>query len=135
MKLFRAIIASATAAIAFAYIPPYMELPQTWTDVTRATVRTAIIIITPSHDDIETCCIKSDNIWLNLFTSFIVLPRHCKHQLAPLEISSEVASFLQESDESPNPVVTESSCMIASEVIRKHTGKHGCIAFAVRRPG
>lgn len=32
-------------------------------------------------------------------------------------------------------VVSESSCMSAADVISKHSGKNGSIAFAVRRPG
>lgn len=33
-----AITASATAAMAAAYVPPHMELPSTWTDVSAGTL-------------------------------------------------------------------------------------------------
>ena len=56
-------------------------------------------------------------------------------QLTPLEISSEAESVLQGNDESPKSIVSESACMMASDVIKQHSGKYGCIAFAVRRPG
>lgn len=55
-------------------------------------------------------------------------------QLTPLEIRSSVDSVLQGS-EADTPIVSESECMVASDVIRQHSGYHGCIAFAVRRPG
>ena len=52
-------------------------------------------------------------------------------QLIPLEFKSEASSVI-EGDES---LVKESECMSASDVISNHSGPHGCIAFAVRRPG
>mmetsp|Transcript_28293 Transcript_28293/g.60307 ORF Transcript_28293/g.60307 Transcript_28293/m.60307 type:complete len:91 (-) Transcript_28293:2067-2339(-) len=90
MKLFRAIVASAAAATAAAYVPPHMELPATWTDVTTGT-------------------------------------------LIPLEFKSEASLALEGNAESS--AVSESACMTAEDVISKHSGKNGCIAFAVRRPG
>ena len=88
MKLFRALVASAAAALAAAYVPPHMELPPSWTDVAKDT-------------------------------------------LIPLEFKSEAASALEGSES----MVSEAACMSAADVIAQHGGKHGCIAFAVRRPG
>jgi len=89
MRLFRVIVASAAAAMAAAYVPPHMELPSSWTDVSTAT-------------------------------------------LVPLEFRSEAAAALEGDDAS---LITESACMSAADVIKRHSGKNGCIAFAVRRPG
>eukprot|EP00804_Cyclotella_cryptica_P016437 CCRYP_004672-RA/>CCRYP_004672-RA protein AED:0.10 eAED:0.10 QI:243/0.66/0.75/1/1/1/4/517/140 len=90
MRLFRTILVSA-AAVANAYVPSHMELPETWTDLSTAT-------------------------------------------LTPLEFRSE-AAFALEGSGDQSSVVVGSSCMLSSEVLRKHGGKHGSIAFAVRRPG
>jgi len=91
MRLFRTVIAaSATAAVAAAYVPPHMELPSTWADVDTGT-------------------------------------------LIPLEFRSEAAAVLE--GDAETSLVSESACMSATDVIRKHSGKNGCIAFAVRRPG
>ena len=54
-------------------------------------------------------------------------------QLIPLEFKSEAASALEGGGDSSQ--VSEATCMQARDVISKHSGKHGCIAFAVRRPG
>ena len=51
-------------------------------------------------------------------------------QLIPLEFKSEAASVLEEDSR-----VNEDVCMSAGDVISKHSGPNGCIAFAVRRPG
>ena len=51
-------------------------------------------------------------------------------QLIPLEFKSEAASVLGEDSR-----VNEDVCMSAGDVISKHSGPNGCIAFAVRRPG
>jgi len=51
-------------------------------------------------------------------------------QLIPLEFKSEAASVLEEESR-----VNEDVCMSAGDVISKHSGPNGCIAFAVRRPG
>lgn len=85
------LISAAVATTAAAYVPPHMELPVGWTDVSAGT-------------------------------------------LIPLEFKSEAASVLEAGDAEPS-MVSESACMSASDVIRKHSGKNGCIAFAVRRPG
>jgi len=53
--------------------------------------------------------------------------------LIPLEFRSEAAAVLEGDAESS--MVSESACMSAEDVIRNHSGKNGCIAFAVRRPG
>jgi len=90
MRLFRAIVASTAAAMAAAYVPPHMELPSTWTDVSTGT-------------------------------------------LIPLEFRTEAAAVLEGDDTSS--LVAESACMSTADVIRKHSGKNGCITFAVRRPG
>jgi len=56
--------------------------------------------------------------------------------LAPLEFKSEAASALEGGGDANVPSrVSESACMSAADVIKKHSGKNGCIAFAVRRPG
>ncbi|KAL7535911.1 hypothetical protein ACHAXR_006806, partial [Thalassiosira sp. AJA248-18] len=89
MRLLQAIVASAAAAMSAAYVPPHMELPSTWTDVSAGT-------------------------------------------LIPLEFKSEAAAVLE--GDSASSTVTESACMSAADVISKHSGKNGCIAFAVRRP-
>ena len=109
MRLIQAIVLSAAAA--FAYVPPHMALPPSWTDNVYAdTVSQASalsVVCKPSHIS---------------FASFL--------QLIPLEFKSEAASALEES-----PIVSESACMSASDVIAKHSGGSGSIAFAVRRPG
>lgn len=96
MRLFRAMLASAAATMAAAYVPPHMELPASWTDVSTGT-------------------------------------------LIPLEFKSETwhpaASALEGDDDSSTATVLESTCMTAENVIRQHSGKNGCIVFAVRRPG
>jgi hypothetical protein len=53
-------------------------------------------------------------------------------QLIPLEFRSKAAAAL-EGDNAP--IVSETACMSAADVISKHSGEHGCIAFAIRRPG
>jgi len=52
--------------------------------------------------------------------------------LVTLEFKSKVASVLEGDGSS---LVSETTCMSAADVISKHSGKNGCIAFAVRRPG
>ncbi|KAL7444370.1 hypothetical protein ACHAXH_009970 [Discostella pseudostelligera] len=51
--------------------------------------------------------------------------------LIPLEFRSKAAAAL-EGDNAP--IVSETACMSAADVISKHSGEHGCIAFAIRRP-
>lgn len=92
MMLLRSIMASAVVAVATAYVPSHMELPATWSDVSKGT-------------------------------------------LIPLEFKSEAASVLEGGDTESPSVVSESACMAAADVISKHSGENGCIAFAVRRPG
>ena len=53
-------------------------------------------------------------------------------QLIPLEFRSKTAAALEGAD---SPIVSESLCMSAADVISKHSGEYGCIAFAIRRPG
>lgn len=60
--------------------------------------------------------------WTDLSTSTLV----------PLEFQTEAAAALEGPEAS---LVSESACMSASDVLAKHSGKHGSIAFAVRRPG
>lgn len=52
--------------------------------------------------------------------------------LVTLEFKSKVTSALEGGETS---LVSETACMSAADVISKHSGKNGCIAFAVRRPG
>jgi len=52
--------------------------------------------------------------------------------LIPLEFRSKTAAALEGAD---SPIVSESLCMSAADVISKHSGEYGCIAFAIRRPG
>jgi len=56
--------------------------------------------------------------------------------LIPIEFRSEgtVAAAVVAGDDEPS-LVSESACMSTADVIRKHSEKNGCIAFAVRRPG
>ncbi|KAL3761644.1 hypothetical protein ACHAWU_000131 [Discostella pseudostelligera] len=51
--------------------------------------------------------------------------------LIPLEFRSKAAAAL-EGDNAP--IVSETACMSTADVISKHSGEHGCIAFAIRRP-
>ena len=53
-------------------------------------------------------------------------------QLVTLEFKSKVTSALEGGESS---LVSATACMSAADVIGKHSGKNGCIAFAVRRPG
>jgi hypothetical protein len=53
-------------------------------------------------------------------------------QFAPLEFKSKSASVLEGAGSS---LVSETACVSAEDVIGKHSGEYGCIAFAVRRPG
>lgn len=73
--------------VADAYVPPNLELPASWTDVSQT-------------------------------------------QLTPLEFRTEAAAALEAKDD-----VSEAECIDAASVVRQHSGSHGCIAFAVRRPG
>ena len=70
-----------------AYVPPSMELPSSFTDVSQA-------------------------------------------ELTPLEFRSKAAAALEGEDD-----VSESTCIDAGSIIRKHAGSFGCVALAVRRPG
>lgn len=53
-------------------------------------------------------------------------------QFAPLEFKTKSASVLEGDGSS---LVSETACVSAGDVIERHTGEYGCIAFAVRRPG
>ena len=48
-----------------------------------------------------------------------------------LEIKEDSTAVL----ESDATLVAEKTCMSASDVISTHSGKNGCLVFAVRRPG
>lgn len=52
--------------------------------------------------------------------------------LVSLEIKEESIAALDSADAS---LVAEKTCASASDVISAHSGKNGCLVFAVRRPG
>lgn len=52
--------------------------------------------------------------------------------LVSLEIKEESIAALDSADAS---LVAEKTCASASDVISTHSGKNGCLVFAVRRPG
>ena len=53
--------------------------------------------------------------------------------LVSLEFKEESIAALDASD--AESLVAERTCMSASDAISTHSGKNGCIVFAVRRPG
>ena len=114
-------MASVAAATATAYVPQRMELPATWTDLSTSTV---------SIERSSTSVGLSYLTHLNLMHRVVIC--YLSFQLVPLEFQTEAAAALEGPEAS---LVSESACMSASDVLAKHSGKHGSIAFAVRRPG
>ena len=128
MKLFRPLLATTAAVMAAAYVPPHMELPAGWTDVASATVRSENAASNlPSALRLSRLSVHRSDYCLT-FCFWNIYPA----QLIPLEFRSKTAAALEGAD---SPIVSESLCMSAADVISKHSGEYGCIAFAIRRPG
>jgi len=114
--------------MAAAYVPPHMELPAGWTDVASATVRSENAVSNlPSALRLSRLSVHRSDYCLT-FCFWNIYPA----QLIPLEFRSKTAAALEGAD---SPIVSESLCMSAADVISKHSGEYGCIAFAIRRPG